>query len=275
MRTFVALTSAVIWSYFASSAAAAPLQPITNWDVDYGDTQCTAARSFGDASAPTVLGLVPSLAGDTYKLIIGVPRPGPRYAEEVQGTVDFGHGDVTGWLLHYGGKNVKMSNFEIRISSAQMEQARSAATVQVRSRNGDSFNFALSDMPPLLDALSKCTTDLQHYWSGGHEVGPLSKTAKGDVRTIFSPDDYPSEAIARMQGGTTQFQLMVDEKGAVAGCDVVRQSGVPILDVMSCQVIKERAKFSHAMDAHGKAIRSVVTTPPIVWKITDEGVVPF
>src|SRR5436309_9772496 len=93
---------AVVCSSIAASATAAVLQPITNWDVDYGETQCTAGRSFGSASAPTLFAIVPSLGGDTYKLIVSVPRPGPRFAEEMQGTVDFGHAQIKSWLLYYG-----------------------------------------------------------------------------------------------------------------------------------------------------------------------------
>src|SRR5436309_12864187 len=103
MRMRIASTSlALVWSSIATQASAALLQPTTQWAVDYGETQCTAARSFGDASAPVVLGIVPSLAGDTFKLVVGVPHAGPKFAEETQGTVDFGHGKIKTWLVHYG-----------------------------------------------------------------------------------------------------------------------------------------------------------------------------
>lgn len=59
----------------------------------------------------------------------------------------------------------------------------------------------------------------------------------------------------------------MDEKGAVAGCDVLTPSGVPALDAMGCEVIKEKAKFSPAMDSHGKGVRSVVTTPAVTWRV--------
>lgn len=124
-------------------------------------------------------------------------------------------------------------------------------------------------MPALLDALQKCTADLQQYWNMDKKTAPrLKNDARGDLRSIFSPNDYPTEAIAKSQGGTVQYQLLVDESGAVAGCDVRVQSGVPILDVVGCEVIKQKLKFSPAIDMNGKPVRTVVTTPPIVWRMS-------
>jgi periplasmic protein TonB len=59
--------------------------------------------------------------------------------------------------------------------------------------------------------------------------------------------------------------LLINEAGKVAGCDVLTPSGIPALDIMGCQVIRSRAKFTPAVDANGKPVRSTVVTPPIVW----------
>jgi TonB family protein len=267
MRMRIVPSLALIWSSIATPSTSATLQPNTNWDVDYGETQCTAARSFGAPSDPIVLGVVPSIGGETYKLIVSVQRTGPRFAQEYPGTVDFGRDKIKTLMLHYGGKGVKLSAYQYRVSAAEIEQARGATGVGLRSDNGTDFEFSLSEMPALLDALRKCTADLQQYWMGAHPVSSLSKPAKGDLRSVFSGGDYPSEALKRGQGGTAQFQLLINETGRVAGCDVVRESGAPILDAMSCQVIMEKARFSPAIDGNGKPARDVVTTPPIVWKI--------
>jgi hypothetical protein len=261
---------AVIWASFATPATAGPLQPTTSWNLDYGDTRCTAARSYGSASDPVTLGIVPSFNGQIYKLIVSQERTGPTFAKQMQGMVDFGHGRLKTGLLHYGGKGVKLSNYEFRVSSAAIEQARSATEVALRADNGIGYDFALAEMPALLDALSKCTADLQRYWNFGQRTTTsLANDPKADIRSIFRGDDYPTEALMRMQGGKGQYQLLVDEKGAVAGCELLVQSEVPIIDVMGCQVMKERARFSPAMDSNGKAVRSVVTTPPIVWRVEE------
>jgi protein TonB len=61
--------------------------------------------------------------------------------------------------------------------------------------------------------------------------------------------------------------LLVDEAGKVAGCDVLSPSGIPALDIMGCQVIRNRARFTPALDATGKPVRSTVVTPPIIWSM--------
>ena len=43
--------------------------------------------------------------------------------------------------------------------------------------------------------------------------------------------------------------------------------GLPVLDAMGCQVIRERAKFTPALDRGGKPIRSTYVTPPIRWRM--------
>ena len=264
--------TALVWASVHSQAAAAVLQPTSNWTVDYGDAQCAAVRSFNTASDPVGFGIIPSINGKTYKLIVSVQRKGPVFAEEKNGTVDFGRGKIISWLLHFGRKDLNQSNYEFHISANELEQARSATSIRLGPDNGDKYELALSEMPALMDALSKCTADLQQYWnySQGAAV-PLAQLAKGDLRSIFNGGDYPSEALFRSQGGTAQYQLLIDEKGAVAGCDLIIQSGVPIIDAMGCQVIKERAKFTPAIDKNGKGVRSVVTTPTIVWMTGQNG----
>jgi hypothetical protein len=262
---------ALMSSAAAIPASAAVLQPTENWDVDYGLTQCTAARSFGDASAPVVFGIVPSLSGDSYKLLVSVPRAGPVFAEESKGTVDFGRGGISSGTLHYGAKGVALSVYQFRIPAAYLSEAGSAATVSLRSADGANFTFALSDMPALIGGLRNCTADLQHYWNmrAGRAM-TAAKAAADDVRTLFTRADYPVEALRREQEGRdraipARYQLLIDERGAVAGCDVLSSSGAPALDSTFCEVMGERAKFTPARDSRGTPVRSVVTTPVVSW----------
>jgi protein TonB len=71
--------------------------------------------------------------------------------------------------------------------------------------------------------------------------------------------------MSREQGGKVQFLLLIDEQGKVASCDVMSPSGIPALDAMGCQVIRQRAKFRPALGGDGTPIRSAVVTPPVIW----------
>lgn len=263
----VSLASGSVAFFVSHTALSSPLPPVKAWGVDYGDTQCTAVNSFGNADSPIVLGIVPSIGGETFRWVVSVPHAGPPSARNVDATVKLGGTSMKKPLLYFGKAGVKMSIYQLTLTAAEMEPARTAPSFVIHASNGTSFDLATPDMSSVLDALKKCTADLQQYWNMNVELAKGPRLQGKDPRGAFSADDYPSEALMRGLGGTSQFRLLVDDKGAVAGCDVLRASGVPVLDVMGCQVMQERLKFDPAADAKGQAQRTVVTTPPVTWRV--------
>jgi TonB family protein len=252
----------------AQAADVKPLQPLKSWNLDYGDAECTAGRQYGDASQPMTLAIVPSPNGDTYELLIVSEKPHAGFAEELKGSVDFGSGPIKAWLLRYGSKDDKLTFYNFRIDAAQMAQGRGAGSVTFHIGDNVELSFELDTVSPLLNGLQRCTADLKNYWNvDGEKNGRIAVPAKGDIRYIFTSADYPSIAQDKSQEGTAQYLLLVDEKGAVAGCHIEKPSGVPALDAMGCVVIKARARFKPALDPGGKPIRSTVVTPPITWQL--------
>jgi hypothetical protein len=247
-------------------ASAAPLQPIDKWGIDYGATQCTAARAYGNAASPTLLGIVPSLSGSTYVVVVSEPLAGPNFAQEAAGTLDFGTGTIRTDALYFGSRGVNTRVQQFRISAAEMEKARAASAISLRGVNNAQFEFALSNVSEVIDALRRCTADLQRSWNlaGSTQIRPI-----GDVRGLFTTNDLPKDALQR-QEDKAQYQLLVDEKGAVAGCDVLVPSGSAVLDSVGCQQIRGRAKFKAAKDANGKPVRGVWTSPQVTWRSTYE-----
>lgn len=263
----VAAVSAVL---FASPTVSAPLEPVGKWNLDYGDAACIAARQYGSAADPTTFAIVPSISGDNYEIIVNLPHSGPSAVEEASGSVNFGTHGIATMVLHYGDRALRKDVYKYVVTAKDMESGRAATSVTLRKGAGSPFVFALTDMAALLDGLKNCTADLQNYWNiGPSRAGRLSRSARplDDVRTVFTGQDYPSEASAKGQEGTAQYLLMIDEKGSVIGCDVTRRSGVPVLDAMGCAVMQERAKFAPALDAQGKPARDMYTTPPISWRL--------
>lgn len=254
----------------ASTGAAegAPLQPTSKWNLDYGDTDCIALREYGDEANPITLAIRSVPSGETYEILVGRKRYGPEFAEEFEGSVDFGSGGIKAWLLHHGSKKAKLTLDRFRIKSADMAQARTSKAVTLHSKGGSDVTFSLSNMSALLKGLDDCTADLRRYWNdGGEKDGRITVPSKGDVRKVFTDNDYPSEAMNRRQEGTAQFFLMIDQTGKVAACHVLKASGIPALDGMGCSVIRDRAKFSPAVDSNGKPARSTYITPPVSWRI--------
>jgi TonB family protein len=257
----------VILSTVASSAASeAPLQPIRPWVLDYADAQCAAGRDYGDDERPVTLIIRPAVTGDAYELQLIRKTIGPAFAEEDSGSVDFGSGPVTGSVLHFGNVADKLDIYQFRITTAQMQQARPALQVTLRNAHGPDASFSLTSMPALLTGLDQCNNNLRRYWNVDKKTVEIAEPARGDVRRVFN-DDYPDDAVREGKEGTAQFLLLIDTSGKVAACNVLKPSGVPLLDVMGCQVIRERAKFKAARDAAGKPMRDSIITPPVVWRL--------
>lgn len=247
------------------SSADEPLQPAKPWILDYADTECVAWREYGTAGHSINLVVRPSPDGETYDLDLAQARAAGPFVEEFRGSLDFGNGPISATVLHYQNVAEKLQIYQFRISSAQMAQARSATSVTMERGNYQAtVRLALQSMPNLLKGLDQCNVDLRRYWNVG---GKPAQHAQGDVRTIFTDEDYPALPIGGMGQGTAQFLLFIDELGKVAACHILRPSGVPALDAMGCIVIKQRAKFTPARDVSGKPVRDAVVTPPVAWHL--------
>jgi protein TonB len=94
-----------------------------------------------------------------------------------------------------------------------------------------------------------------------------AQSAKGDLRTLFSGDDYPASAQASGAEGTAQATLTVGPDGRVTGCNLIRSTGNGALDSTTCNILRRRAKFSPARDSNGNAVSDTITTPPIRWQL--------
>jgi len=94
-----------------------------------------------------------------------------------------------------------------------------------------------------------------------------AQSAKGDLRSLFSADDYPAAASAAEAQGTAQATLTIGPDGRVVGCNLIRSTGNGALDSATCNILRRRAKFTPARDSNGNATTDTVTTPPIVWRL--------
>jgi protein TonB len=244
------------------------LAPITKWQLDYQAAQCVAAREFGSAGEPTTLVIRPAPNGETYEVLISRKGRGPKLATQLEGTVDFGNGPLNAWLLRMRVEGTDKVLHTARVTSTEMAQARRAKSLRMTSKGGLDATVQLGSMPALMEGLQQCTTDLMAYWNSGPAgAARIAEPAKADMGPLFTPSDFPLEAMQRRQEGSGQFLLLIDDQGKVAGCHLIKTSGIPVFDARACQVIRERGRFKPARDAAGRAVRSTLTTPPIVWRL--------
>jgi protein TonB len=94
-----------------------------------------------------------------------------------------------------------------------------------------------------------------------------AQSARGDVRTLFSADDYPASAQAAGAEGTARATLTIGTDGRVVGCNITQSTGNGALDSATCNVLRRRAKFTPARDSNGNPTTDSYTTPSIVWRL--------
>lgn len=94
-----------------------------------------------------------------------------------------------------------------------------------------------------------------------------AQSAKGDLRTLFSADDYPASAQSAGAEGTAQASLTIGPDGRVTGCNLIRSTGNGALDSATCNILRRRAKFTPARDSNGNPTSDTITTPPITWRL--------
>ena len=118
-------------------------------------------------------------------------------------------------------------------------------------------------------ATQQIWTQLSNFNS--ERARPISSSPEhaGDLRTVFSGDDYPRDAQIKGEEGTAQARLSVDAKGKVSACTIIRSSGSQSLDEATCRILKRRARFIPAHDANEEPVPTSVVTPPVTWRLED------
>jgi protein TonB len=94
-----------------------------------------------------------------------------------------------------------------------------------------------------------------------------AQSAKGDLRSLFSGDDYPASAQSAGAEGTARATLTISATGQVVGCDITQSTGNRALDSATCSILRRRAKFTPARDSNGNPTTDTVQTPSIVWRL--------
>jgi len=94
----------------------------------------------------------------------------------------------------------------------------------------------------------------------------LAQSARGQVATLFSADDYPPDAQMRDEQGTVGVELKIDKRGRVSRCDVVQSSSSKSLDSATCRILQQRARFTPALDSNGRPAEDTYTQR-ITWRL--------
>lgn len=243
------------------------MPPTGPWTVDYGETNCTASRSYGSAEKPLLLVLKRSVSdGATQLLIMQAGSGAAATQHDVIVTGGLGTAIRT-TALDYSVTNPKNRIRSITLTAAQMRMLSDARRLHIKSQKSQDHDLALTQLPGVQASLDKCIADLSDYWHSSPASQLLvARGASGDILSIFSHGDYPTQAVVEGKTGKVGVRMLIDVNGKVRDCSINETSGSAVLDLQTCAIIRERGKFTPAIDKDGKAIRSILSQN-VTWRL--------
>lgn len=245
-------------------------EPTARWVVNFADAQCIARRAYGSAEDPLHLILKAPPLGEVMQVAV-MREEGPAAPVQVEATIGIdGRPPIKTNMLAFAPESGGLRVHLLNMPSGDFALVREAKSLQIRSARLNE-TFALSQMGPLLQVMEECVTDLRQVWNVANPDGTqsaLPQRARAELYKLFDPDDYPPGALGRNQSGIVKFVALVDENGRVADCTIIETSGVAALDVQTCAIIQERAKFEPAVGQDGKRTKDAVIQG-VRWKLPD------
>jgi TonB family protein len=78
---------------------------------------------------------------------------------------------------------------------------------------------------------------------------------------------YPKESLANGEQGVVLYHVRIDSRGRATDCEVTQSSGYDRLDMATCSMLMDRARFTPGRDARGHATRSTFDGK-VIWRIS-------
>jgi hypothetical protein len=117
----------------------------------------------------------------------------------------------------------------------------------------------IGSMNKPLAALSKCITDLITSWgldAERHKNMIRPAMPSNNPGNWLNSSDYPSKMLEAGQPAIVEFRLEVDEAGKATQCHIQQTTRAKEFDDAVCRGILKRAKFTPALDADAKPLRT-------------------
>lgn len=249
----IAASAALAFPVAAMAAKPSPRLPTGKWVVKFADAQCVAQRNYGTDDRPLYLVLKQPPLGNVMQVAV-VQKRSAGAPVQFDGSLAFdGAQPSTVSVLEYQPQGTKMRTYLVNLPLESFAPATRARSVRIKTEGLDA-NLALSGVQPLLKVMDECVADLRKVWNISDpqtERSAVQQGARGNLQTLFSPADYPREALGSGKGGTVRVALLVNENGKVADCSIIQTSGIAVLDAQTCAVLKDRARFTPRIGRDG------------------------
>ena len=140
------------------------MSPISPWNVDYAESQCTAARTYGTADKPVMLVFKPSVTDGTTQLLIAQMGSADQ-AIQHDVLLSTGSGEpLRATALDYGIEKPRRKVRSILLTGPQMRSLANATRLEITTRHAQDYHFELRQMAAIQAKLRECMTDLYQQW---------------------------------------------------------------------------------------------------------------
>lgn len=264
----------------AAPAFAADAPPISltmdgPWVANYDADSCQLLAQFGSGESAIIARFTRYEPADKFDLAL---YGAPFREKEVGSTVRmaFGPGQALREVWPLRGKSGERPLLLInsqRLDGWQQSRSnwqdvdppvapRTEAAINhftIRLNAKRTYRLELGSMGRPMAEMRKCMDTLLTHWGYDPKiVASLSRPVRplGNPGDWIRSGDYPNKALLAGHSGIVQFRLDLDETGKVRGCHILARTNPDEFADLSCELLNRRARFSPALDAAGKPVKS-------------------
>lgn len=225
------------------------LAPAGKWTLEYGNKECTLARSFGSSSGVVTFALRTGLEKRFGELMLVLRAPIPAGPNEGSGRV----------LLSPSGRafDAQWLRVPLRNSSARSVSVSVDSSFWGAFHQADSITFEIGEAAPVAlrtgsiakaaVALDSCRGD--QLRSLGADPDAVVDPDPEQIVRLFGPGTYPREAIMAGAQGRAVVLLTVDRSGAPTACRPLVSASHQSLDSVTCGNLMRGARFATVADS--------------------------
>ena len=97
---------------------------------------------------------------------------------------------------------------------------------------------------------------------------PVGAKPRNDPAAWLSTDDYRPSWVRRELTGLARFRLEIAANGRVTDCTVTGSTGHGVLDIATCKLVTQRARFEPARGGTGEAVASSYSGA-VLWQLPE------
>lgn len=262
----------------AAEKAPTSLPRITKWEMKYDEDSCSLIAQFASGNDAAMMALTRTAPGDWFEMRlygkmlgygeINMPfevafdsgAPIKRTAMSATANADkkiaaaiVPNLRVDGWEPP---RKVDGNTLVPQISAEQEARIKS---ITFKPAGKGRYRLETGSLGAPFAAMRTCTDDLVRHWGFDPAIeAKLSRRTSptSSPATWLGSNDFPSGALAQGMNGYVRFRLDVAPDGNVAGCRILYRTNPDEFADTSCRLLSKRARFTPALDAAGKPVKS-------------------